>query len=126
MDVCNRRGWFLRFEPWFHGSSGMTRRFVAESIQSKSLVKGGNRCISSLRFERWYFHWNWAAGCRGVLPSFPPRVSHQVRNGWAPPMRLVLVFRNLVCVLQMDGCLLRYPDISTSLSHSLPATLRSG
>eukprot|EP00978_Attheya_sp_CCMP212_P001685 scaffold3466_cov80-Attheya_sp.AAC.2 len=41
MDVRNRHDWFLRFEPWFHGSSGMTRRFVAESIQSKSLVKGG-------------------------------------------------------------------------------------
>jgi hypothetical protein len=33
MDVRKRRGWFLRFEPWFHRSSGTTRRFLAESIQ---------------------------------------------------------------------------------------------
>jgi hypothetical protein len=33
VDAYNRRGCFLRFEPWSHAAPGTTRRFLAESIQ---------------------------------------------------------------------------------------------
>jgi hypothetical protein len=33
VDAYNRRGCFLRFEPWSHAVTGTTRRFLAESIQ---------------------------------------------------------------------------------------------
>jgi hypothetical protein len=72
------------------------------------------RCVSFLWFECCSPFWDCTAG----VGLFAFRC---VRS-----MRLVLVFRTVVCVLQMDGCLLRYSDISTSLSHSLPATLRLG